>query len=205
MKRLIWTGMVCGLLVLAVLQNVEAGKYNPTRSLGDPFAGFENLPSVSGQAVSLIDFEKADVLVIVTTCNSCPYAVEYEQRFQEFHQKYADNPRVQFIAINCNLVKDDSLEEMKQHAEKAGLTFPYLFDESQETGKDLGALRTPECFVLNRERKIIYMGAFDDSTDASQVKQQYVQEAVNATLKGEAVEIAETPPIGCLIRYKRRR
>ncbi|TWT61063.1 thioredoxin family protein [Rubinisphaera italica] len=200
--------IVLGMFLLSSLisgSNLEAGKYNPDRSIGDHFAGFDALPATDDKSYSTKDFKDADVLVIAFTCNSCPYAEDYESRFEQFQKKYAKNNRVKFVAINCNLVKADSLEKMKEKAEEAGFTFPYLFDESQQTGRDLGALRTPECFVLNKARNIAYMGAFDDSTNASEVKQQYVVDAVEALLQGDQPEIRETPPIGCLIRYKRVR
>lgn len=197
-----------GMLLLSSLLSVsvlEAGKFNPDRSIGDHFAGFDTLPATDDKAYSSKDFEDAEVFVIAFTCNSCPYAEDYESRFEQFHKKYAKNDRVKFVAINCNLVKADSLEKMKEKAEEAGFSFPYLFDESQQTGRDLGALRTPECFVLNKDRNIVYMGAFDDSTNAAEVKQQYVIEAVEALLEGNQPEVKETPPVGCLIRYKRVR
>lgn len=192
------------LLILTTGPLARAGKYNPDRNIGDHFKGFTDLPATDGKKYSLGDFAEADVLVIAFTCNSCPYATDYEDRFQAFHQKHAQNEDVAFIAINCNLVPADSLEKMKAKAKEEGFTFPYLFDESQQTGKALGALRTPECFVLNKDRDIVYMGAFDDSTNAAQVEKEYVANAVDATLRGEAPAIAETPPVGCLIRYKRK-
>ncbi len=193
------------LIGLIPFRLIEAGKFNPDRSIGDHFTGFKMLPATDFKTYSSEDFEKADVLVIAFTCNSCPYAEDYETRFEQFHKHYAKNDRVKFVAINCNLVKSDSLEKMKEKATEAGFSFPYLFDESQQTGRDLGALRTPECFVLNKDRNISYMGAFDDSTNATEVKQQYVVEAVEALLEGDQPEITETPPVGCLIRYKRVR
>jgi len=193
------------LLCLVVPSSAEAGKYNPDRNIGDQFTGFESLPATNGKSYSSSDFKEAEVLVIVFTCNSCPYAVDYEERLKAFEEKWSGEDRVQLVAINCNLVPSDSFEKMKVRAEEQGFNFIYLLDETQQTGKALGALRTPECFVLDRDRKIAYMGAFDDSTNAAEVETRYVDNAVNAVLQGQKPEPAETPPVGCLIRYKRRR
>jgi hypothetical protein len=94
---------------------------------------------------------------------------------------------------------------MAARAEEKGFRFPYLFDETQKSGQEFGALRTPECFVLNQERKVVYMGAFDDSAMADKVAKKYVESAVAAALAGKPAETTETPPVGCLIRYKRSR
>jgi hypothetical protein len=94
---------------------------------------------------------------------------------------------------------------MKARAKEKGFVFPYLFDETQQIAKAFGATRTPEFFVLNRERKIVYMGAMDDNPKAAEVKIRYVEEAINAALQGRGPTKAETPPIGCLIRFVRER
>jgi peroxiredoxin len=109
------------------------------------------------------------------------------------------------IAVNVNLIPADSPEKMKERARKEGFVFPYLFDKSQQIGQAFGATRTPEFFVLNKDRKVVYMGAMDDSTDASKVKQNYVQQAIDAALQGKQPETTETIAIGCNVRYKRIR
>ncbi|MBR9804733.1 thioredoxin family protein, partial [bacterium] len=83
--------------------------------------------------------------------------------------------------------------------------YPYVSDPSQQTAKDFGALRTPEFVVLDKQRNVAYLGAFDDSPAADKVEQRYLPEVVAALLAGDKVKIAETPPIGCLIRFKRTR
>jgi len=160
---------------------------------------------VDGKTHSLSDFARAKAVVLIFTCNSCPYAVDYEERFKALTSQHQQNPAVAVIAINSNLTRADSLEEMQKRAKDQQFPFVYLFDESQQLAKQIGALRTPECFVLNEKRQIVYMGAFDDNTDASKVKHQYVSTAVDQVLAGNKPEPAETPPIGCLIRFKRTR
>ena len=104
-----------------------------------------------------------------------------------------------------NKVKEDLLPKMKATAEEKGFKFPYLFDETQKIAKDFGAKYTPEFFVLDQERKIVYMGSLDDSPDGKNVNQRYVRSAVEAALAGETPKVAETVPIGCRIRFDRQR
>lgn len=183
-----------------------AGKYNPVLSVGDQAPAWNKLPATDGKLYSSDSFKNKEVLVIAFTCNSCPYAVDYEDRLNRLAQKYAakDSP-VAVIAVNVNLVPADSLEKMKEQAEKKQFVFPYLFDASQKIGQEFGATRTPEFFVLNKARNVVYMGAMDDATDASKVKKQYVSLAIEATLKGKEPEMKETIAIGCNVRYKRIR
>lgn len=204
--RIVW------LLILALsgiggtLSSLEAGKYNPVLDVGDQAPTWEKLPATDGKSYGSDSFKDKDVLVIAFTCNSCPYAVDYEGRLQELAQKYSGkDSSVGVIAVNVNLIPADSLEKMKERAEKQEFAFPYLFDKSQKIGQAFGATRTPEFFVLNKDRKVIYMGAMDDSTDASKVKKNYVVQAVEAALQGKQPETTETIAIGCNVRYKRIR
>ena len=130
--------------------------------------------------------------------------MDYEERLVAFSKKYAGS-KVGLFAINVNKVEEDLLPAMKQRAKEKGFTFPYLFDETQEIAKKYGAGYTPECFVLNKERQVIYMGAMDDSPDAEKVKTQYVELAVTAAQAGKLPTKQETVAIGCRIRIERSR
>lgn len=183
-----------------------AGEYNPTLSIGDAAPAWEKLPGVDGKTLSLADLKGKDVVVLVFTCNSCPFAVDYEDRLVAFAKKYCTpEGKVALVAVNVNQIDEDSLPKMKERAEKKGFTFPYLFDETQQIAKDYGATFTPEFFVLDRERKIVYMGAMDDQTDPAKVTARYVETAVEAVLGGKAIEVKETVARGCLVRYARKR
>ncbi len=186
--------------------NLSAGKYNLVLNVGDQAPTWEKLPATDGKMFSSKTFKEKQVLVIAFMCNSCPYAVDYEERLNRLARKYSakDSP-VAVIAVNVNLVPADSLEKMKEQAKKKKFVFPYLFDASQKIGQNFGATRTPEFFVLNQDRKVVYMGAMDDATDASKVKRDYVSLAIKAALKGKQPEISETIAIGCNVRYKRIR
>ena len=109
------------------------------------------------------------------------------------------------MAINVNTVEEDRLPNMKERAESKGFPYPYLFDQTQKIAKAYGAVFTPEFFVLDKDRKIAYMGAFDDNIESTKVKQPYLEPAVEAVLKGAKASPAETNASGCLIRYERAR
>jgi len=184
----------------------EAGKYNPDRNIGDDAPVWKDLPGVDGKTHSLADLKEKEVVVVVITCNTCPYAVAYEDRLINFTKEHAGpDSKIALVAINVNTrEKEDLLPAMKERAKAKEFPFPYLFDESQKIGRDFGATRTPEFFVLNKERKIVYMGAMDDSDDPKQVTKQYVLQAAEAALEGKKAETTETVPIGCAVRYKRK-
>lgn len=183
-----------------------AGKYNSDRNVGDQPEAWVDLPGADDKAHSLKDLEKFDVVVVVFTCNSCPYAVDYEERINALAKKYqTEASRVTVVAINVNKIEADQLPAMKKRAEEKKLVYPYLYDDSQKIAKAFGAVRTPEFFVLDKQRRIAYMGAMDDNTKADKVKINYLEEAIAATLDGKPVSLTETPPVGCAIRYVRER
>jgi peroxiredoxin len=188
-------------LAPAVLQ---AGEFNKTRSIGDPAPAWKDLPGVDGKTHSLSDLKDKEFVVVCFTCNSCACSVEYEDRIIDFAKKY--ETKATFVAINVNTIADDKMDAMKKKAEKKGFKFAYLYDESQKIAKEYGAVYTPEFFVLNNQRKIVYMGSMDDKTNPAMVKEKYLEAALDALLKGEKPAKAETIAArGCRIRYKRDR
>lgn len=182
----------------------EAGKFNQVLSIGDAAPTWSDLVGVDDRNHSLDDLSESKVVVVVFTCNSCPYAVDIEDRLVALHQEYASRG-VSLVAINVNTVDEDLLPAMKEKAEEKGFKFPYLFDESQQIARDFGAIYTPEFYVLDSQRKVVYMGAMDDSPDGRNVTKQYVNRAVEQALGGQSADVTETPPIGCRVRYKRVR
>jgi thiol-disulfide isomerase/thioredoxin len=208
-RRLI--GVLCGWTLSLVIgfsfsSFAEAGKYNRVLSIGDAAPEWKDLPGVDGRRLSLSDLADKELVVLVFTCNSCPYAVDYEDRLVAFHEKYGEHPqRVALVAVNVNQIEEDRLPAMIERAEAKGFRFPYLYDESQRIAKDYGAIRTPEFIVLDKDRKVAYMGAMDDSSDIRKVKLRYLEEAVDALLNGKKPGLVETPPIGCAIRFVRER
>jgi len=187
-----------------ILGSTQAGEFNPVLDIKDPAPKWAALPATDGKRYAFEDFHEKDVLVVVFTCNSCPYAVDYEDRLVAFAKK-TQGAKVGLVAINVNKVEEDLLPAMKERAAKKGFNFPYLFDETQEIAKKYGAGYTPECFVLNKQRQVVYMGALDDSPDPSKVKTRFVELAVEAALAGKLPAKQETVAIGCRIRIERSR
>jgi peroxiredoxin len=194
------------LLVVAAGRRAPAGEFNSALNLGDPAPAWKNLPGVDGKKHSLADLKDKQIVVVVFTCNSCPVASDYEDRLIAFAKKYAgsDKPTA-VVAINVNTVEEDRLPKMKERADSKGFPFPYLFDATQKIAKLYGAVFTPEFFVLDKDRKIAYMGAFDDNNEPTKVKRHLVEEAVEAVLSGHKPAKGETVANGCMIRYERAR
>jgi len=208
LSRLANHGLLATAIFAVVSMNprIEAGEYNPVLNIGDKAPDWKELPGVDGKKLSLSDLKKKDVVVLAFICNSCPYAVDYENRLVAFAKKYSGkDSRVSIVAVNVNKVDEDLPPKMKEKAAAKEFKFPYLFDETQQIAKDYGAGFTPEFFVLNKDRKVVYMGAMDDSPNADKVKRCYLDKAVAAALAGKLPEVKETVPIGCRIRIERTR
>ena len=114
-----------------------------------------------------------------------------------------EKKNVKLIAVNCSKLKSDNLEAMTSHAADRGFNFPYVIDPDQKVGKAFGATSTPHVFVIGSDRKIEYMGAFDDDENPEKVDEHYVRDAVTALLAGKEPEVTESRQRGCPIRYER--
>ncbi len=198
--RFLITTVLVGLAALPA----SAGKYNKKLNIGDAAPTWANVQGTDGKKHSFADWKGKDVLVVVFTCNSCIVAEGYEERLKAFAAECGKpGSKVGFVAINVNTGKADALPAMKERATRKAFGFTYLYDPSQKIGRDYGANFTPECFVLNKDRKVVYMGAFDDKAGGSP-KVKFVQEAVKAALADKPTVVAETPAAaGCRIKYKR--
>jgi peroxiredoxin len=163
-----------------------------------------DLPGVDGRNHSLDDYADADVLVLVQSCNHCPYVQAWEGRMKSIQQDYGDRG-VRVVAISSNDAEkypDDSFDAMKQRAQEQGFNFDYLYDESQDVARALAAERTPEVFVFDRSRRLVYHGAIDDSRDEDAVQRHYLREAIEAALRDKEPPEAETPAVGCTVKWR---
>ena len=193
--------------LLLVVPLVQAGEYNKKITIGDASPVWKELPGTDGKNHSLEDLKDKDVVVVVFLCNSCPIANDYESRLNEFAKAHATaDGRVALVAINVNIIPDDRLDKMKVRAEKKKYAFAYLYDETQKIAKDFGATYTPEFFVLDKSRRVVYMGAMDDKSNESEATTNFLDAAVSAVLKDAKMPgKAETLARGCMIRYKKER
>lgn len=189
-------------VALASFTNVGGGHgYH----VGDIATDFK-LENIDGKMVSMADFKDAKGFIVVFTCNTCPYAVAYEDRVEALNKKYADQgyPVIAIMPNNTDVKPGDNMEAMQARAKAKGFTFPYLMDKGQKIYPQYGATKTPHVYVLQRTKKgpqVKYIGAIDDNyQDASAVNKRYVEDAVDALLQGEDVPVETTRAIGCSIK-----
>lgn len=163
------------------------------------------LPDTNGKTVSLSDF-KGRPLLIVFTCNHCPYVKHIRAGLAQLARDYI--PRgVAVVGINSNDVKnypDDSPAKMAEEVKSAGYIFPYLFDETQNVAKAYDAACTPDIFLFDKEHKLVYRGQFDDSRPGNNipVTGKDLRAALDALLAGKAISANQKPSMGCNIKWK---
>jgi glutathione peroxidase-family protein len=163
-----------------------------------------DLPGVDGRNHSLDEYAGTAVLVLVQSCNHCPYVLAWEGRLNALQREYADRG-VRIVAINSNDTEAypaDSFENMVVHAREAGYAIDYLYDESQDVARALGTERTPEVFVFDAERRLVYHGAIDDNREEEQVTSHYLKDAIEAALADETPPVADTPAVGCTVKWR---
>ena len=173
--------------------------------IGDMATDF-SLKNIDDKMVSLADYTNAKGFIICFTCNHCPFSVANEDRIIALDKKYKALG-YPLIAINPNdpeIVEEDSFEKMIERAEEKGFTFPYLFDEGQKVFPQYGATKTPHMYVLHKNDAglvVKYIGAIDDSAkEPNEVKEKYLENALDDLLAGKEPKVAETKAIGCSIK-----
>jgi len=165
-----------------------------------------SLPAAHGHKVSLADFASAKVLVVLFICNHCPYVKHIRRGLAQVARDYL--PRgVAFVAINSNDIDqypDDSLPNMAAEAEQFGYEFPYLFDETQAVAKAYRAACTPDIYVFDEKRVLVYRGQFDESRPGKDipVTGEDLRAAIDALLAGKPVSDDQVPSMGCNIKWK---
>jgi peroxiredoxin len=164
-----------------------------------------SLPGIDGQNYSLDNFNKSKGFIVIFSCNHCPYVRAYENRIKKLQSDYS-NKAISVLAINSNdsdQYEDDSFENMKLRAAEMNFNFPYLRDEDQSVARAYGASHTPEIFLFNNERKLVFHGKIDDNwRDETKVKSSYLKDAVEELINGKEISVPETFTIGCTIKWK---
>ena len=176
------------------------------KALGSQAPDFELQDVVTGRQVSRRDVAGPKGMLAMFICRHCPYVAHVRSGLADLGRDYADAD-IAIVAISSNDADEypaDRPESLAEEAAEAGYTFPYLYDESQEIGKKYGATVTPEFFVLNKDRKIVYMGAMDDNMNAKKVTKNYLEDAVKAALAGDKIGTAETKARGCSVKYTKK-
>jgi len=195
MKKAILTS-VLSLLALLMVQ----GGLKP----GDEAVSF-SLKNVDGKTIALSDYSNQKGVIVVFTCNPCPFAKAYEQRIIDLHEKYADLG-FPVVAINSNnpaVSPEDTFDKMKARAKDKNYPFPYLVDD-EDIYKSYGATRTPHIYLLKKNGNsfnVAYIGAIDDNAmEASAVTKKFLEGAIKAVMAGNTPDPVTTKAIGCTIK-----
>jgi peroxiredoxin len=213
MKKKCWLSIVTALAIfLAAPLVLSAAEEVKTLEIGEKAPDFK-LPAVDGKTHSLKDFAKANILVVVFTCNHCPTAQAYEDRIKKIADDYRDKG-VALIAISPNDPKavrldelgytdlSDSFAEMKIRAIEHGFNFPYLYDgDTQKVSRAYGPVATPHVFIFDKERTLRYAGRVDDSEKIEKVTTSDTRNAIDALLDGKAAPLEKTKSFGCSIKW----
>ena len=179
---------------------------------GDPLQIGYSMPKanlkmkdVSGREISMKEAINENGVLVMFSCNTCPYVIKNQQRTLAISE-YAIKKRIGVILLNSNEAyrdNDDSFEAMKQYAKQQGYQWSYVVDKNHEVADAFGANRTPECFLFNKDLKLVYHGAIDDSpADVSAIKRNHLQEAINELVAGIDITVKESRSVGCTIKRK---
>jgi|SRR5579872_1462825 len=165
-----------------------------------------SLPDTTGKTVSIADFKNAPALLVMFICNHCPYVKHVQAGLAQLVKDY-QGKGLAAVAISSNDVKsfpDDSPAKMAVEAKNAGYTFPYLYDESQAVARAYQAACTPDLYLFDREKRLVYRGQLDDSRPGNgiPVTAKDMRAALDAVLAGKSVSSEQKPSIGCNIKWK---
>ena len=208
--------MSIGLLLLILSSGLSMAAEVPSLEIGAKAPDF-SLPGIDGKAHSLHDYDDAEILVIIFTCNHCPTAQAYEERIKKLVSDYQPKG-VTFVAISPNDPQavrldemgytdlNDDFESIKIRAKDKGFNFPYLYDgETQEVSHKYGPVATPHVFVFDKDRMLRYRGRVDDSEKPAGIKVQDTRNAIDALLAGKPVPVTTTKTFGCSIKWADKR
>lgn len=209
MKKIAW---MCFLAAMALLGSVP-GKAAGTEGrmdliqLGDPAPDFTLTDVISGEPVSLMDFKGHKGLLVIMLCRHCPFVQHVKQGLTDLGRDYAEKDVV-LVAISSNdptAYPDDAPERLKQMALEAGWKFPVLFDQTQDVGRAYTAVATPDFFLFDENRRLVYRGQMDDSRPGNDipVTGSDIRKAIEALLAGKPIDPRQKPSSGCSIKWRR--
>ena len=164
-----------------------------------------SLPNIDGKTVSLTGFSEKPALLVIFMCNHCPFVIHLRNDLAQFAAEY-QKKGLAVVGVSSNDVAthpDDSPARMAEEARTAGYTFPYLYDESQQVAKAYSAACTPDFFLFDKDRRLVYRGQFDDSRPDSgrPITGADLRAACDAALAGKPVSATQKPSIGCNIKW----
>ena len=203
MNRILITGLLLPALGLFSFSLMNTRRSEKSLPLGAAIPKADvRVKDVSGKELSLQEAKQSNGLLVMFTCNTCPYVVRNQSRTNEIC-KYAQSNKVGVVLLNANegdRTGGNSFAEMQSYAKSQGYQWVYAVDEKSVLADAFGASRTPECYLFDKAGKLVYHGAIDDSPgDAGQVKRHHLKAAIDETLQGKEVSLKETRSVGCSI------
>ena len=201
MKK-ITTFIMC-LPFLIFAQNTEKSKFQKI-SINEkmPEVDFE-LKSVNEEWITINSQTSDNGLLVIFTCNTCPFVVMWEDRYKLVEQ-IAEENNIGLVYINSNYKKrksDDSFERMQKHAKKMNYQFPYLLDEKSKLANIFGAKTTPHIFLFDNKNTLVFKGAIDDNyKEIKKVEKFYLKDAIKQLVSGSEITVSETKAVGCSIK-----
>jgi peroxiredoxin len=163
------------------------------------------LADISGSTMTLADAKGDAGTLVVFSCNTCPWVIRWEDRYVSLANTYAPKG-IGMIAVNSNesqFERDDSMEEMIEHAKEIGYNFPYAQDPGSKLATAFGARKTPHIYLFDEKDKLIYRGAIDDNArNLSKVEHTFLADAIDALLTGQKIDPVSTKALGCSIKFK---
>lgn len=197
MKRLV---MMAAMIVMAAhlsAQNLEALAIGSKIPMADT-----KMLSIDGKKMSINDVKSKNGVLVMFSCNTCPYVIKYQARTLQAIKEAKENG-FGVIIINSNEAQrtsEDSYAAMKNYAAGQKYQVPYVVDEKSTLANAFGATRTPECFLFDAKGNLVYHGAIDDNQDAAQAQRKHLYMAINETVKGSNVSVNNTRSVGCTIK-----
>jgi peroxiredoxin len=200
MKRMLFAALPVAILAMALTKVADP------LPIGSPVPSPDvKMKDISGKEVSLGEIKTGKGLLVMFSCNTCPYVIKNQSRAYSVC-KYAMVNGMGVAVLNSNegkREKDDSYDQMKDYGEKQGYQWNYLVDANSAMADAFGANRTPECFLFDGAGKLVYHGAIDDNpSDASAVNRKHLQSAIDEVLAGKEVAVKESKSVGCTIKRK---
>jgi len=163
------------------------------------------LKDISGKEIAMKDVKKDKGVLVMFSCNTCPYVIKNQQRTIEI-MNYAQKMNIGVIVLNSNEAlrgDEDSFDAMKSYAKQQGYQWNYVVDANNEVADAFGANRTPECFLFDKDLKLAYHGAIDDNpSDATAVDKHHLKNAINELIAGKEITVKESRSVGCTIKRK---
>lgn len=188
-------------LVSVLFFNVQAKEL----SIGNEILGVDYiLKNIDGNDTSLDKLKKSNGILVVFSCNTCPWVIRWQDRYNIL-SAFSRKNDIGFVAVNSNAILHesvDSMDEMIYHATTNEYGFPYVLDKDAKLAKAFGAMKTPHVYLFNSDNKLVYTGAIDDNAkSAKKVKNNYLMDAIRALGTNKKIKISETKALGCSIKY----